>query len=243
MLEIDNLCGGYGDLTVLKGVNMRISAGDMVGLIGANGAGKTTLVRTICGLVKATSGKVSMKGRGDITNTPAHLMPDTRVVVVLENRNLFGELSIRDNLALAWRTGQRIARANGEEVRFSIEDIFKLFPLIKERYETMVSVLSGGQQQMVAIARALLLQPHLLIMDEPSTGLAPVVVKDILAVLKKLRENGMSMLLVEQNVAIASDATDRCYVMSLGKIVHEIGPGEWASVMDDGHLVKAYLGG
>jgi branched-chain amino acid transport system ATP-binding protein/nonpolar-amino-acid-transporting ATPase len=158
---------------------------------------------------------------------------------VLENRRLFGELTVRENLLLADRAGRS---GGGRRVVFDWRDIYALFPVIEERLETPVNLLSGGQQQMVAIARALLLQPDLLIMDEPSTGLAPKVVKDILHVIKDLRGRGIALLLVEQNVGIAADITDRAYVLTLGKIAHEIETGAWGTFLADDRLVKAYLG-
>ena len=240
MFKVRNLAGGYGPLNILNSVNLRISEGEAVGLIGANGAGKTTLVRAICGLIRPTDGEIEMDGR-DITGIAPHLLPWSRIAVVLENRNLFGELSVRDNLVLAQRVGRRIS---SRHVPFDLERIFELFPDIESRLQSPVGVLSGGQQQMVAVARALLLQPRLMIMDEPSTGLAPIVVKDILAILKRLRDDhGVSMMLVEQNVSIASEMTDRCYVMSLGSVVHEILEGGWKSALDANGLIKAYLGG
>jgi branched-chain amino acid transport system ATP-binding protein/nonpolar-amino-acid-transporting ATPase len=239
MFEIRNLKGGYGGLNILNSVSLRIDEGDSAGLIGANGAGKTTLVRAISGLVRPTAGTIMMDGR-DVAAIVPYRLPWSRIAVVLENRCLFDELSIRDNLMLAFRVGRKVV---GRNVQFDLDQIFELFPFIAERVDSPVGVLSGGQQQMVAIARALLLQPRLLIMDEPSTGLAPVVVKDILAVLKQLREDhDVSMLLVEQNVAIASEMTSRCYVMSLGSIVHEIHEKDWRSAMNTDSLLKAYLG-
>jgi ABC-type branched-subunit amino acid transport system ATPase component len=235
MLEVHSLTSGYGALTVLHDVSLSIGDREAVAIVGANGAGKTTLVRTICGLLRARSGRI-VKNGVDISQTPTHDLVDHRVAVVLENRRLFGELTVRENLLLAER------RSKGNRKVFEWADIYALFPMIEERLETPVNLLSGGQQQMVAIARALLLQPDLLIMDEPSTGLAPKVVKDILLVIKELRGRGMALLLVEQNVGIAADITDRAYVLALGRIEHEIQPGAWDSFLKDERLVKAYLG-
>ncbi len=238
MLEVTSVSAGYGALTVLRDVSLTVGDGEAVALVGANGAGKTTLVRTVCGLLRARGGRIVKNGT-DITSTPAHDLAKHGLAVVLENRRLFGELSVRENLSLAETVGRKV---RGADLRFSWDEVTDLFPVVKERMASPVELLSGGQQQMVAIARALLLQPDLLIMDEPSTGLAPKVVKDILLVIKALRERGMGLLLIEQNVGIASEITDRAYVMSVGSIVHEIGPGEWQSFLTDERLVKAYLG-
>ena len=235
MLEVHSLTSGYGALTVLHDVSLSIGDREAVAIVGANGAGKTTLVRTICGLLRARSGRI-MKNGVDISQMPTHDLVDHRIAVVLENRRLFGELTVRENLLLAERRGK------GNSKVFDWADIYALFPMIEERLATPVNLLSGGQQQMVAIARALLLQPDLLIMDEPSTGLAPKVVKDILLIIKELRGRGMALLLVEQNVGIAADITDRAYVLALGRIEHEIQPGAWDSFLKDERLVKAYLG-
>ena len=238
MLVVDSLASGYGAVTVLHGVSLTVGDGEAVAIVGANGAGKTTLVRTICGLMRARAGTVSKNGV-DVTALPAHRLAQHGLAVVLENRRLFGELTVRQNLLLAEKSGRT---ARGGKSSLTWTDLSRLFPVIDERRSTPVELLSGGQQQMVAIARALLLQPDLLIMDEPSTGLAPRVVKDILLVMKQLRARGMGLLLVEQNVAIAADITDRGYVMSLGRVVHEIGAGEWPAFLRDERLVKAYLG-
>lgn len=238
MLEVTSISAGYGALSVLDDVSLRVGDGEAVALVGANGAGKTTLVRTICGLLRARQGRIAKNG-SDITQAPPHDLARHGLAVVLENRRLFGELSVRENLVLAETVGRK---ARGGKLRFTWDEVTDLFPMVRERLDSAVELLSGGQQQMVAIARALLLQPDLLIMDEPSTGLAPKVVKDILLVIKALRERGMGLLLIEQNVGIAAEITDRAYVMAVGRIVHEIGPGEWQSFLTDDRLVKAYLG-
>ncbi|MSQ18599.1 MAG: ABC transporter ATP-binding protein [Betaproteobacteria bacterium] len=236
MLEIGGLDAGYGRLTVLHDVAFRIGDGEIVALVGANGAGKTTLVRALCGLIAPTAGRI-IKDAFDVTRVPTHERMRTGIAVVLENRRLWGELTVRENLRLA-----EVNARQGGKVNFTLADVTRLFPIIAERQSSAVELLSGGEQQMVAIARALLMQPDLLIMDEPSTGLAPKIVKEILGVIRGLRDRGISLLLVEQNVGIASEIADRGYVMALGRIVHEIVPGGWQSFLSDERMVKAYLG-
>ena len=238
MLQVQSLVAGYGALTVLHDVSLSVGDREAVAIVGANGAGKSTLVRAICGLLRAQSGRI-VKDGADISRTPAYDLVQHRIAVVLENRRLFGELTVRENLLLADKAGRS---GRHRRVVFEWRDIYALFPMIEERLATPVNLLSGGQQQMVAIARALLLQPDLLIMDEPSTGLAPKVVKDILHVIKDLRGRGIALLLVEQNVGIAADITDRAYVLTLGRIAHEIKIGDWGTFLADDRLVKAYLG-
>lgn len=239
MLEIQSLRAGYGALPVLHDINMSIGRNEAVAIVGPNGAGKTTLVRTLCGLVSPMAGRI-VKDGADLGTLPAHKRPEHGIAVVLENRNLFVELSVGDNLRLAENAGRKAA---GDRGRFSLEAVLELFPIVKERYCASVGLLSGGQQQMVAIARALLLQPDLLILDELTTGLAPKIVKEILGVLNGLRTQGMAILLVEQSITIAAEMTDRAYVLSVGKVVQEIGHGEWPSVLADDRLIKAYLHG
>jgi ABC-type branched-subunit amino acid transport system ATPase component len=238
MLTVESISAGYGSLTVLRDVSLTIGDGEAVSVVGANGAGKTTLVRAICGLNRASAGHV-VKNGVNISATPPHHLARHGLAVVLENRRLFGELSVRENLILAEKVG-RAARGDNPEFRW--DDVCDLFPVVRERLTSPVELLSGGQQQMIAIARALLLQPDLLIMDEPSTGLAPKVVRDILVIIANLRARGMGLLLVEQNVGIAAEITERAYVMALGRIVHEIAKGEWQSFLNDERLTSAYLG-
>jgi len=238
MLAIESVSAGYGALTVLHGISLTIGDGEAVAVVGANGAGKTTLVRAICGLNRVSGGRI-VKDGVDVTAVPAHHLARHGLAVVLENRRLFGELTVRENLRLAEKVG---LSARVIERKFSWDDVCRLFPVIGERINSPVELLSGGQQQMVAIARALLLQPDLLIMDEPSTGLAPKVVKDILQIIATLRARGMGLLLIEQNVGIAAEITERAYLMSLGRIVHTIGKGEWQDFLRDDRLAKAYLG-
>ena len=238
MLEVESLTAGYGDLTMLSGVSLHVADNESIAIVGANGAGKTTLVRAICGLLPARQGRILKDGQ-PIHTLPAHRRADAGIAVVLENRNLFGELSIRSNLRLAAARGRR---RRSPRVTFSMHDVFELFAFMRERLDTAVELLSGGEQQMVAIARALLLNPDILILDEPSTGLAPKVVKEILSVLATLRGRGLSLLLVEQNVAIASQSSDRAYVLSLGRVVNQVVRDGWATFMQTDSLAQAYLG-
>jgi len=239
MLSIENIEAGYGDFPVLRGVSLTIGRNESVAIIGANGAGKSTLVRALCGLLPLKSGRILHDGQ-PIQHLPAHRRMHHGIAVVLEGRHLFGELSVRANLQLAATHGRK---RPGRGRQFKFDEVLALFPFMQARLEAAVELLSGGEQQMVAIARALLLQPELLILDEPSTGLSPKVVRDIMAVLSRLREAGMSILLVEQNVALASQAAERAFVMSLGKVVHEVKAGQWDGFRQDEALLKAYLGG
>ncbi len=235
MLSVTGLCAGYGHLNILKGIDLTVAKGDVVGIVGANGAGKTTLVRALAGLLPAHAGEIRL-GDTDITQIPPHRRGAHGIAVVLENRNLFGELTVRENLALATRSGRRRRQI------FNLERIVDLFPAVGEKLNVRCDLLSGGQQQQVAIGRALLLQPELVVMDEPSTGLAPKVVKDILDVLARLRGDGMSVILVEQNIAIASSATSRAYVMATGRVAHVIPEGGWPAFVNDETLMGSYLG-
>jgi ABC-type branched-subunit amino acid transport system ATPase component len=173
-----------------------------------------------------------------MTGLAAHLRARRGISAVLEGRHLFGAMSAREHLQL----GLLGARRNGDQ-RFTFEQVLSLFPFLRERLDDAVDLMSGGEQQMVALARALLLQPRLLILDEPSTGLAPLMVKQIMGTVAALRSHGMGILLVEQNVALAAQVADRGYVLSVGRVVHEIGVGEWPRFLADDRLVNAYLGG
>ena len=239
MLVVDDLHAGYNGVAVVHGAGLTVGRGEVVSIIGANGAGKSTLVACLCGLVQPMKGQVRMGGR-DVTTVPAHHRTASGIAVVLEGRHLFPELSVQDNLRIAAATGRR---QRGAHQCLSEAEVYDLFPAVKDKLLSPVGLLSGGQQQMVAIARALLLQPDLLVLDELTTGLAPIVVKELLAVLGNLRTKGLSLLLVEQNIQIAADISDRTYVMSVGRMVHEVSRADWPRLLADGALVKAYLHG
>lgn len=235
MLRLSGLSAGYGELLTARDVSLHVGPNEIVGLIGANGAGKTTLLRAICGLLPAREGRVVLAGR-DCTDDPAHRRAASGLAIVLENRNLFGELTVQSNLDLALHASRSRPR------RFSLGDIASLFPVLGEKRHTPVHWLSGGQQQMVAVGRALLLQPDVLLVDELSIGLAPKIVKDIFGALSQLRGTGMGMLLVEQNIMFASTATSRAYVMRSGQVVHEVPEGGWAAFLANADLLHTYLG-
>lgn len=217
---------------------MQMERGESVALVGVNGAGKTTLVRTIMGLNKVTGGRIAKDGK-DITALVSHQRPRIGIAALLENRRLFGEMSVRDNLRIAEDIGRTSGRGKS---RFDWPTVCKMFPIIEERKHSAVSLLSGGQQQMVAAARALLLQPDFLILDEPSTGLAPKVVKELFEVFNGLRDTGLGILLVEQNIRIASAMTERAYVMSLGRIVLQVSGADWSNFVEDKRSMSIYLG-
>jgi branched-chain amino acid transport system ATP-binding protein/nonpolar-amino-acid-transporting ATPase len=238
MLELAEVRSGYGVLEILRGISMQMERGESVALVGVNGAGKTTLVRAIMGLNKVTSGRIEKDGK-DITTLAPHQRPRIGIAALLENRRLFGEMSVRDNLKIAEYLGRS---SDTGSLRFDWPTICKMFPIIEERKNSAVSLLSGGQQQMVAAARALLLQPDFLILDEPSTGLAPKVVKELFEIFKSLRNTGLGILLIEQNIRIASAMTDRAYVMSLGRIVLQVSGDEWSNFVDDKRSMSIYLG-
>jgi ABC-type branched-subunit amino acid transport system ATPase component len=224
---------------VLRAVSLHLAANETVAVIGANGAGKSTLVAALCGLIPARAGRIMHRGI-DITRVAAHRRVRLGIGVTLEGRHLFGPMTARQHLTLG-SLGARATPQGGKH--FGIDDVLALFPFLRARLDDPVELMSGGEQQMVALARALLLQPELLILDEPSTGLSPVMVKQIMETIGALRAHGMGILLVEQNVALAAEVADRAYVLSVGRVAHEVREGEWSSFLADDRLVKAYLGG
>jgi ABC-type branched-subunit amino acid transport system ATPase component len=239
MLLVEALRAGYDGVPVVHDIGLKVGRGEVVSIIGANGAGKSTLVACLCGLVRPMAGRVSMGGR-DITAVAVHQRITSGISVVLEGRHLFPELSVHDNLRIAAAAGQK--QRAGHQL-LSEEEVFELFPVVKERLASPVGLLSGGQQQMVAIARALLLQPDLMVLDELTTGLAPIIVRELLGVLSRLRAKGLSLLLVEQSIRIAAEISDRTYVMSVGRMVQEVHANDWPRLLADDTLVKAYLHG
>ncbi|MBM4285861.1 MAG: ABC transporter ATP-binding protein [Deltaproteobacteria bacterium] len=235
MLRIRNLFAYYGAVTALSGVTCRVREGEVVALIGANGAGKTTLLNAVCGLVR-WQGEVTFQGRSLAGMAPEAIV-GLGVSQVAEGRQLFAPMSVAENLELgAYRRYRREERGAIERDR---EWLLELFPKLRERQEQRAGTLSGGEQQMLAIARALMARPRLLLLDEPSLGLAPLVVESILATLGELRAQGVTILLVEQNARAALKVADRAYVMETGRIMLS---GSARDLLQDRQVTRAYLG-
>jgi branched-chain amino acid transport system ATP-binding protein len=235
MLRIRNLEAGYGKLKVLKSVSMHVDPGEIVTIIGANGAGKTTLLSAVAGLLAASAGEISFKGR-NLRATAAFRIPTLGCVMVPEGRQVFATMSVEENLLL----GAHANRKEGKQALTRLlEYQYDLFPILKERNGQLAGTLSGGEQQMLAMARALMAKPSLLMMDEPSTGLAPLIVKGIFAVIVRLREEGNTVLLVEQNAKAALGIADRGYVLETGKVIVQ-GPAR--DLLDNQDVQRAYLG-
>jgi len=232
MLELKGIHAGYGEFRVLHDVNMHVDKGEIVALIGPNGAGKTTTLRTVLGMTTLYEGKVLFKGE-DITKVPTHKRVEKGIAMVPEGRGIFTPLTVYENLL----AGAYTKRAE-EKLQDSLEFVFTLFPRLKERKNQIAGTLSGGEAQMLAIARALMSRPELLLLDEPSLGLAPKIVLEVFDVIKRLREEGMTILIVEQHVKNSLETADRAYVMETGRIVLE---GEAKSLLKDERLKKAYL--
>ncbi len=233
VLKVEDLETGYGEVQILWGVSLEAKKGKLTTIIGSNGSGKTTLLRAITGVVPVWKGRVLFKGE-DITHLPAHRRADMGLVMVPEGRMLFPEMTVYENLEMGAYTKR--ARAKLKE---SLDFVLNLFPRLKERLNQKAGTMSGGEQQMVALGRGLMACPELLILDEPSLGLAPKLVLDVFSVIKKLKDEGITMLLVEQNVHISLMITDWAYVMAEGRIVME-GSGEELEKSEE--VKKAYLG-
>ncbi len=233
MLEVQGLESGYGEVQILWGVSIQLQAGQLTTLVGTNGSGKTTLLRAITGLLPAWKGKVLFEGR-NITKLSPHEKTQLGLVMVAEGRQLFTDMSVLENLEM----GATPAHARSSYQR-NLEWVFDLFPRLKERARQITGTLSGGEQQMVAIARGLMSQPKILMFDELSLGLSPLLVLNLFEVILKLKEQGHTMLLVEQNVQMALAVSDYAYVMSNGKIEIE---GKAKEVREMASVRKAYLG-
>ncbi len=233
LLEIQDLESGYGEVQILWGVNLSLEKGRLTSLVGGNGVGKTTLLRTITGTIKPWRGSVRFNGQ-EIGHLPAYRKPDLGVVLVPEGRQLFTDMSVRENLEMG-ATNSR-ARAHAAQ---NLERVFGLFPRLKERESQRAGTLSGGEQQMLAVARGLMAEPEVLMFDELYLGLAPVLVLNLFETLQQLKREGLTMLLVEQNVHMALSVSDYAYVMAEGRITLE---GPAAEVAQQDEVKKAYLG-
>ncbi len=233
MLELKNVHTYYGNIQALKGVSLTVEEGEIVTLIGANGAGKTTTLNTISGLLRPREGKVSLAGK-DLSAYKAHEIVAQGVVQVPEGRRVFGRLSVMENLEMG-----AYARSDKNGIAQDLERVFALFPRLEERHNQVAGTLSGGEQQMLSMGRALMASPRVLLMDEPSMGLAPVLVDSIFDTIKQLHAAGTTILLVEQNARMALQVADRGYVLQSGEVVLS---GSADHLRQDEMVRKAYLG-
>ncbi len=236
MLRVQNLVSCYGRIQAVKHVSLHVDKREIVALIGANGAGKTTILRTISGLMRPAQGKVFLQ-ETDVTGLPADQIVALGMAMVPEGRLVFAPMSVRDNLTLgAYQTIRRDGRVR---VQQALERVCHHFPRLEERQKQLAGTLSGGEQQMLAIARALMSRPRVLLLDEPSMGLAPMLVKEIFAALGQLRDEGTTILLVEQNAQAALELADRGYVLETGQVILE-GPSQ--ELLNNREVTRAYLG-
>ncbi len=236
MLRIRNLDAGYGALTVLRRVSLHVKPGEVVAIVGANGAGKTTLLKTITGLVRARAGEILLRGR-DVVAVPTERTVALGCSLVPEGRQVFADMTVRDNLVLGAHVQYR--RGKRAEVAADLERTYALFPVLQRRHQQLAGTLSGGEQQMLAMARALMARPALLMLDEPSMGLAPLVVKDIFATITRISAEGCTVLLVEQNARGALKIAQRGYVLETGRIVLQ---GTAEELLANRDVQRAYLG-
>jgi branched-chain amino acid transport system ATP-binding protein len=234
MLRLNSVNVSYGAIQAVRDVSIEVPKGEVVTIIGANGAGKSTLLKSVVGLEPVTKGQVFLDGE-DITSTPAHRRTGMGVALSPEGRGVFSDQSVRDNLLL----GAYSKKADASKTEQRIEHFFGLFPRLRERQEQFAGTLSGGEQQMLAIARALMSEPKLLLLDEPSLGLAPLIIKDIFNTIRTLRETGLTILLVEQMANQALAVADHAYVLETGRITHQ---GRGSDLLNDPKVRAAYLG-
>lgn len=232
ILEVQNLEVFYGVIQAIKGISFEVSQGEIIALIGANGAGKTTTLQTITGLIPAKAGKIFYEGN-EITKTPGHKLVSMGIAHVPEGRRVFAELSVLQNLKLGAYT-----RNDKTELEETLKRIYERFPRLEERKKQAAGTLSGGEQQMLAMGRALMSHPKLIVMDEPSMGLSPIYVNEIFAIIEKINKDGTTVLLVEQNAKKALAVADRAYVLETGRIVLS---GDAKELMNNDSVKKAYL--
>ena len=233
MLKVENLHVYYGSIHAIKGISFEVNEGEVVTLIGANGAGKSTTLNTVSGLLKPRSGSVTFEDKS-IAGVPAHKIVSHGMALCPEGRRVFLQMTVQENLEMGGYT-----RPAGE-IEASVQDVYERFPRLKERYKQMAGTLSGGEQQMLAMGRARMSKPKLLMLDEPSMGLAPILVEQIFGIVKELHEAGTTILLVEQNAQMALSVADRAYVLETGTISMS---GSAKELLTDERVQKAYLGG
>lgn len=233
MLEVKDLQVYYGMIQAIKGISFEVNEGEVIALIGANGAGKTTTLHTVSGLIQPKAGSVVFEGK-DITRTMAHKIVSMGMAHVPEGRRVFAELSVKQNLLLGAYT-----RSDKNEIDETLKMVYKRFPRLEERLSQMAGTLSGGEQQMLAMGRALMSKPKIILMDEPSMGLSPIYVSEIFDIIKEISAAGTTVLLVEQNAKKALSIADRAYVLETGRIVLD---GDAKVLMEDESIKKAYLG-
>ena len=233
MLKVTDLQVYYGVIQALKGISFEVNEGEVIALIGANGAGKTTILHTVTGLINQKAGKIEFEGK-DISHTPAYKIVAEGMAHVPEGIRVFAELSVYDNLMMGAYT-----RKDKKEIAETLAMVYKRFPRLEERKKQMAGTLSGGEQQMLAMGRALMSKPKIILMDEPSMGLSPIFVNEIFDIIKAVSASGTTVLLVEQNAKKALSIADRAYVLETGKIILE---GDAKVLMNDERVKKAYLG-
>ena len=233
MLEVKDLNVYYGMIHALKGISFEVNEGEVIALIGANGAGKTTTLHAITGLIPAKSGSITFEG-ADIRKIPGHKIVSMGMAHVPEGRRVFAQLSVYENLKMGAYT-----RKDKEEIKETLEMVYKRFPRLEERKNQLAGTLSGGEQQMLAMGRALMSHPKMIVMDEPSMGLSPIYVNEIFQIIKDVSADGVTVLLVEQNAKKALSIADRAYVLETGNIILQ---GDAKELMNDESVKKAYLG-
>ncbi len=234
MLKVNDLVVRYGMIEAIKGINFEVDDGEIVTLIGANGAGKTTTMHTISGLLKPYSGSIELDGK-DITKVPPHKIVEMGIAQCPERRRVFASQSVEDNLFLGAYT-----RKDKEGIADDLKNVYSLFPILDERKNQLAGTLSGGEQQMLAMGRALMAKPKIMLLDEPSMGLSPLLVREIFDIIRDINSQGVTILLVEQNAKMALGIADRAYVIETGKIVMS---GTGAELLNSEDIKKAYLGG
>jgi branched-chain amino acid transport system ATP-binding protein len=233
MLEVREVAADYADVRAVWDISLSVQAGEIVALVGPNGAGKTTLMRTIAGLHRPAAGQIEMEGVA-LHTVATHQIVERGLILVPEGRHLFGEMTVLENL----RLGAYAPRARAQRDA-TLRSVFEVFPLLGERRQQVASTMSGGQQQMLAIGRALMGVPRLLLLDEPSLGLAPIVVRDIFDVIQNVNQRGITVLLVEQNAHLALEIADRAYILEQGRVA---GHGTGRELLHDKQVQRAYLG-